>query len=378
MMNLTQIAQSIKDAQENIFLLYAFNGTGKTRLCRKYKDITKDIAGNHTGVYYNAFSEDLFHWHNDEENDNEQIRLEVVQSSLSPLHQYFGDETPIKQRLRMYQPTYNFRFKFKNDNPEKGIEYIWFFKEEDQDTWIKISRGEERIFIWCFFLALFDIEDFKDAHKEYIFIDDPVSSLDDTNIYLTAMTLFELMEKSVVNDKKLIISTHHIGLFSILMDWLKKGENANKFKEKILMRKEFEQDGESVVREEVVEKNKFQIKILEKQDENYILRGQNSGAWLYHLLLIQKLQQAIDNDELYLYHFGMLRQILEIIASFIGAGRMGQVLHDIGEPDDTADKINANSHRRVYDAENAKLIDDNKVVFTRVLSNIITHYKFQI
>lgn len=377
-MNLTQIAQSIKDARENIFLIYAFNGTGKTRLCRTYKDITKDANGNHTGVYYNAFSEDLFHWHNDEENDNEQIRLEVVHSSLSPLHQYFGDETPIKERLRMYQPTYDFRFKYINDNPQDGIEYIWFFKEEDRDTWIKISRGEERIFIWCFFLALFNIEDFQDAHKEYIFIDDPVSSLDDTNIYLTAMTLFELMEKSVANDKKLIISTHHIGLFSILMDWLKKGENATKFKERVIKRRELEQEGERVVREEVVENNKYLIKILEKQDNNYLLRGQNSGAWLYHLLLIQKLQQAVDNDELYLYHFGMLRQILEVIASFIGAGRMGQVLHDIGEPDDTADKINANSHRRVYDAENAKLIDDNKVVFIRVLRNIITHYNFQI
>ncbi len=192
------------------------------------------------------------------------------------------------------------------------------------------------------------------------------------------MTLFELMEKSVANDKKLIISTHHIGLFSILMDWLKKGENATKFKERVIKRRELEQEGERVVREEVVENNKYLIKILEKQDNNYLLRGQNSGAWLYHLLLIQKLQQAVDNDELYLYHFGMLRQILEVIASFIGAGRMGQVLHDIGEPDDTADKINANSHRRVYDAENAKLIDDNKIVFLRVLRNIITHYNFQI
>ena len=74
-----------------------------------------------------------------------------------------------------------------NDNQEDGIEYIWFFNEEDKDTRIKISRGEERIFIWCFFLALFEIEDFPEAHKDYIFIDDPVSSLDETNIFLTSI-----------------------------------------------------------------------------------------------------------------------------------------------------------------------------------------------
>ena len=74
-----------------------------------------------------------------------------------------------------------------------GIEYIWFFKE-DKENWIKISRGEERIFIWCFFLALFEIEDFEDAHKDFIFIDDPVSSLDDNNVYTTAELLFELFD----------------------------------------------------------------------------------------------------------------------------------------------------------------------------------------
>lgn len=56
-MELKDIAKKIKDAKENIILVYAFNGTGKTRLSREYKDITKDADGNHSGVYYNAFSE---------------------------------------------------------------------------------------------------------------------------------------------------------------------------------------------------------------------------------------------------------------------------------------------------------------------------------
>ena len=76
---------------------------------------------------------------------------------------------------------------------------------------IKISRGEERIFVWCFFLALFEVEGWADKQSSHFFIDDPVSSLDDHNIFITAETLFELIEK-YFKKRKIIITTHHIGL----------------------------------------------------------------------------------------------------------------------------------------------------------------------
>ena len=44
-MEIKEIAKLIKNASENIFLIYAFNGTGKTRLSKEYKDITKDSLG---------------------------------------------------------------------------------------------------------------------------------------------------------------------------------------------------------------------------------------------------------------------------------------------------------------------------------------------
>lgn len=57
-----EIAEALKAGDEKIVLAYAFNTTGKTRLCVAYKDATKLVDGTHTGVYYNAFSEDLFVW----------------------------------------------------------------------------------------------------------------------------------------------------------------------------------------------------------------------------------------------------------------------------------------------------------------------------
>ena len=54
----------------------------------------KKEDGSHSGVYYNAYSEDLFRWDNDEENGNEDMKLEILTSSLNP---YFSSilENPI-------------------------------------------------------------------------------------------------------------------------------------------------------------------------------------------------------------------------------------------------------------------------------------------
>ena len=60
-MSLKNIAQQLIDMKKKIILIYAFNGTGKTQLSVAYKDATKQAGSDqHTGVYYNAFSEDLF------------------------------------------------------------------------------------------------------------------------------------------------------------------------------------------------------------------------------------------------------------------------------------------------------------------------------
>ncbi len=54
---------------------------------------------------------------------------------------------------------------------------------------IKVSRGEENIFIWCFFLAIVQLVlDEAEAYKwvKYIYIDDPISSLDENNAVMVA------------------------------------------------------------------------------------------------------------------------------------------------------------------------------------------------
>ena len=245
--SMEQLATKIAKLKKNIVLIYAFNGTGKTRLSVAYKNITKkNNKGNHAGVYYNAYSEDLFVWDNDEEHDGQNIRLMIQSSTLNQYHQLF-DEDKLREHLTPYKPKFDFRFHLYPDAAQ-GIEYVQFFvkkdktaKEDDEqgneDIPIKISRGEQQIFIWCFFLALFDIDGWTGEGKQsqHFFIDDPVSSLDDHNIFITVSSIMDLIDRHFKN-RKIIITTHHIGLFSILCDWIKKGEKASSYKNETVLK----------------------------------------------------------------------------------------------------------------------------------------------
>ena len=160
------LAKQIVALKENIVLIYAFNSVGKTRLSVAYKDITKaGNNGDHAGVYYNAYSEDLFVWDNDEENDGANIRLLIQRSSLNQFHSSL-DEDSLRKKLKSYKPKFDFKFNFYSD-VTAGIEAVQFFLKNEQqdeissdevstmipDVPIKLSRGEEQIFIWCIFVS---------------------------------------------------------------------------------------------------------------------------------------------------------------------------------------------------------------------------------
>jgi hypothetical protein len=381
-----KIAQQIYTAKENIILIYAFNSTGKTRLSVEYKNYTKGLNENSAiGVYYNAYSEDLFQWNNDEENDNQDIKLNIIPSSLNHYHSNL-DEELILDKLAPYKPKYKFFFNPLNEeNLEDGFGSISFYLEEDESqTPIKISRGEERIFIWCFFLALFEVEGLTKKHNQHFFIDDPVSSLDDHNIFITAHLLLELLKKHC-NDRKIIITTHHMGIFSILQDWLKKGEYSGIFKSVKITEKNIQtDDGKTIIERTKQEENKYLVRFLENSNGEYRLIGRKKAIHLYHLLLLQILKNAITTDELNTYHFVLLRQVLECVTSFLGEGRFGYTL-DILFPEESeehismkADIINALSHDKIYTQKIALLSEDNRVLLHTVIERLISTFHFSI
>ena len=75
--SIREIAEYFKRLLEEkkYIVLFAYNGTGKTRLSAEFKSLGQQLneeTGEKTAdtLYYNAFTEDLFYWDNDLDNDN--------------------------------------------------------------------------------------------------------------------------------------------------------------------------------------------------------------------------------------------------------------------------------------------------------------------
>ena len=354
MTTIEDIALDLCDDPAAVHLLYAFNSVGKTRLSVAYKNATKEADGTHAGIYYNAYSEDLFVWNNDIENAEADIRLTVLPSSLNRLHAEIN-ELEIHAKLNPYRPSYDFRFVMHPD-PEMGIESISFFPEGTQPGDVpamKISRGEERIFVWCFFLTMMEVEGWVEIQTRHIFIDDPVSSLDDHNIFVTASTLYDLIDTHF-GEQKIIIATHHVGMFSILCDWLMKGEKSNKYK------------------------SKTKASILSSKYGEVSLETHNSDVFLYHLRVLQLLELARQENNVRAFHLPLLRQLLENVSSFLGVGRISYVLERIGfdDADEIARIMNALAHKNVYYYESDLLVPDSLALFDEILEKLNTQYRF--
>ena len=261
----------------------------------------------------------------------------------------------IHAKLRPYQPSFDFRFVMHAD-AEMGIESILFYPADTQPgdaSAMKISRGEERIFVWCFFLAMMEVEGWAERQSHHIFIDDPVSSLDDHNIFVTASTLYDLIEKHF-DERKIIITTHHVGLFSILFDWLMKGEKSGTYKPKT------------------------KASILSGKHGEVSLETLRSDVFLYHLRVLQLLERARQENNVRAYHFALLRQLLESVASFLGVGRISYALKRIGfeDADEIARIVNTLTHKNVYYYESDLLVPDSLALFNEIYEKLNTQYAF--
>lgn len=108
---------------------------------------------------------------------------------------------------------------------------------------------------------------------------------------------------------------------------------------------------------------------LKKDGANIDLHSPNNEVFLYHLELLQILKKAFDDDKIYAYHFALLRQILENIASFLGVGQFAYVLKQIGmtDTDEIARIVNTLSHKTVFRYEAKELVPDNKALFKKIL-----------
>ncbi len=347
-------------------LIYAYNGTGKTRLSMAFKDKGKKSstrhfrAGDSVGqplsrqviqsdtLYFNAFTEDLFTWDNDLENDCNRCLL------INSKPAFFSGfkELALEDRIFSYLERYaDFDFKidyekwainFSRQVIEKGIS-----KPIDN---IKISRGEENIFIWCIFLAICELA--IDGHGSYswvknFYIDDPISSLDDNNAIAVASDLAKLMKRGI-GKFKCVISSHHGLFFNVI--WNEFKSSRAKFKTHFLYRP--------------------------TSSSIYTLKSCDETPFFHHVAMLSELKTAVDSDTLYTHHFNALRSILEKTATFFGFKEFSACIHGVEDETLFARALNLLSHGKYSVYEPREMGDDNKALFNRIFTAFLDNYRF--
>lgn len=158
----TKVIQETKPVPK-VQLIYGFNGTGKTRLSREFKQlIASKTDGDDTAdepelsrnkiLYYNAFTEDLFYWDNDLTLDAEP-KLKIQPNSytdwLLTLLKDLGQDGNIVKYFQHYTndkltPHFSEDFTEVTFSLERG--------DDEHSGNLKISKGEESNFIWSVFL----------------------------------------------------------------------------------------------------------------------------------------------------------------------------------------------------------------------------------
>ncbi|MFU3493292.1 AAA family ATPase [Pseudomonas aeruginosa] len=348
--DLAALAAHLRQELENkkTILLYAYNGTGKTRLSMAFKDIGKQGEGEdekRDTLYFNAFTEDLFHWDNDLEGDNDR-RL-----TLNAASRFFAGlaELEMDNRIRPLLQRYA-DFDFRIDTQEWAVRFSRTVDGQVIDN-IKVSRGEENIFVWCFFLAVVELamDPEIEAYRwvKYLYIDDPISSLDEHNAIAVANHLAQLLKRPE-SKLKTVLSTHHTLFFNVLCNELK---NAKRY---------------------FINKN--------STGSGYVLREETGDTpFFHHVAALAELYQAAQEDRLFTHHFNMLRTILEKTASFHGHKNFSACIkQQEDDPDGIlhARLINILSHGNYSLYEPQQMLDENKAYFRKILHDFLNRYPF--
>jgi len=335
-----------KNTKSTPLLLFAHNGVGKTRLSMIFRKLGKE-GGERDTLYFNAFTQDLFSWDNDLENDNRRV-LSINQDSrfVTALR-----ELEMESRIREFLPRYaDFTFEIDYEKWQVifGRELTENGKSENID-YIKVSRSEENIFIWCFFLAIAKLAiDKVESYSwvKYLFIDDPISSLDDNYAIEVAVHLMQVL-KNAQSTIKAVISTHH-GLFF------------------------------NVVHNEAKNKNSHFMSKLTPHD-SFQIQDMSDTPNFQHTALLLELARVSASGKIYTYHFNILRNILEKTAAFHGYQKFSDCIQQ-GENDLDGSIherfVNLFSHGKYSLFDPVKITEENKHYFREVLSNLIKNFNY--
>lgn len=381
------------DRFTNCALVFAYNGTGKTRLSYDFAHYgRKEYAPQHT-LYYNAYTEDLFTWDNDFENNTEHHLLINQDSSLIKGLAGYALSVKLRKYLQIFTDI-DFEFHYDEEN-EEIPDYVVFSKKikhsvkingewneiEDEVENIKISRGEERLFVWCFFRCILDqVIGGNDAYKdiEYIYIDDPMSSLDDNNVIAFAEQLYSVIRQQLKQEAdaqragkedfrriKFVVSSHHALFFHTMLHGLIGDKKLGRY---------------------YLSRN--------KQTNQLVLKdmSDSTSPFYYNVAMMSEIKKAIETEKLYTFHFTVLRSVMEKIKEFFGHRDFSVILEGITYKGETYDQtafsqdeliefysrvVNVLTHQGSMFTP-ALMNEDNKELATAIFNHLVSKYQFEL
>lgn len=365
--DLPELAQYLRaELQSKKFvLLYAYNGTGKTRLSTAFKDLGKVVSdrGETTQrdtLYFNAFTEDLFSWDNDLDNDRHRVL------KLNEKSKYFDGlaSTELDTRIRLLLDRYtDFDFRIDSTTDKDGklenAEVVFFRNngvddDEEGAFGMKISRGEENIFIWCFFLAILQLTlDEAEEYRwvKYVYIDDPISSLDEHNAIVVGNHLVQLYREAK-RHVPTVVSTHHTLFFNVLHYEIQ--NHLGRPSQYILKR--------------------------DKQSESFRLEEQKGDTpQFYHVSALAELWKLAQEENVSTYHFNVLRTILEKTAFFHGYGHFANCIKkDANDAEGILHQrfVDILSHGKYSMYEPVEMQEQTREYFRTILRGFVERYPF--
>lgn len=370
--SLIEIAQTLRDTNKKVQLIYAFNGVGKTRLSRKFKELIDPkktegevlVQSYHKVLYYNAFTEDLFYWDNGldgdlDDNSNKKIKIHPNKFTKWILQDQGQDHNIITHFQRYTSDKLTPRF---NDQYDEITFSIAGGNDERVDN-IKISKGEESCLVWCVFYSLLSqvIENLNIPESDeretdifndlkFIFIDDPVSSLDDNHLIELAVNVAELI-KSSLSELKFIITTHNPLFYNVLFNEFNNVDSRFGYKPKHCIKGRLER----------------------LDDGTFLLESSKDSPFSYHLFLLSELEKAIDPESgnIQKYHFNFLRNILEKTSTFLGYNKWEELLPEESRSAYYSRIINLSSHSKHNGEEISVIQENDKKVLKYLISEVI-------
>ena len=242
-----------------------------------------------------------------------------------------------------------FNIKYENGTVRFSRNILVDGRQETVEN-IKISRGEENLFIWSFFLAICQLaidQDTAYSWVKYIYIDDPISSLDENKTIAVACALARLI-RSEGNPTRTVVSTHHSLFHNVMFNELNK-----RMKNKCFF-------------------------LHAKGSQSYELQNTGDTPFFHHIAILSNLKKVVASNEIYTHHFNALRSILEKTASFFGYDKIDQCIHGLDDEVLFERALQLFSHGRYSVFDPVEMGNDNKDLFKRILDGFLTKYEFSL